>query len=117
MANEENLIPLNKRSQQRKKEIAAMGGKARAKNIQRKKYLSQVYGEMLADKYEIEIEEGKKHLSPEKFFKYVVTKILKEGGSPAVQMLREIADKTEGFAPAGDDEVDTIVFDRGDAAE
>jgi hypothetical protein len=112
MANKDNLIPLSQRSEQRKKEIAAMGGRARAKSIQRKKFLSEIYGEMLADTYDIEIDGKKKKLPPDKFFKHVVTEVLKRADGATVAQLKEMIAQTEKDAAPTSAEVDTIVFDR-----
>jgi len=108
-----NLIPLSERSEEDKKRIASMGGKARAKAIQRRKFLSQIYAEMLEDDYDIEVAEGvRKKMSSDKFFKFVAKNILLRCDAASGTMLKEIADRTEKQLPPNTDEVDTIVFDR-----
>ena len=108
-----NLIPLSERSEEDKKRITSMGGKARAKAIQRRKFLSQIYAEMLEDNYEVEVSEDvKKKLTSEEFFKYVAKGILLRCDAASGTMLKEIADRTEKNLPPTEDEVDTIVFDR-----
>ena len=108
-----NLIPLSERSEEDRHRIASMGGKACAKVKQRKKFLSQLYAEMLEDDFDVQIDEDvKKKFTSEKFFKYVSQKVLERGDAASVAMLKEIADRTEKQLPPNTDEVDTIVFDR-----
>ena len=47
MANEQNLIPLNKRSKSEQREIQSSGGKARAKKINDRKIFKEVIEEYL----------------------------------------------------------------------
>ena len=108
-----NLIPLSERSEEDRHRITSMGGKARAKAIQRRKFLSQIYAEMLEDDYEVEVSEDvKKKMSSDDFFKFVAKGILMRCDAASGTMLKEIADRTEKNLPPTDDEVDTIVFDR-----
>jgi len=96
MAHEENLIPLNRRTPEERKKITSAGGNARVKAIKRRKMMSQIYGEMLADRYEVSIKGEKKKIPGDKFFKAVAKEILTRKDASSVAMLKEIREATEG---------------------
>ena len=85
MANIQNLKPL---TTERAREIGKKGKIASDKAKKEKKLLSQVYADMLSEKYG----KGEKGVD----LKSVVKGILADGGAPAVSMLREIREATEG---------------------
>ena len=50
MANEKNLIPINKRAKNEQREIQSKGGKARAKKMEEKKTIQKLLTEILDSK-------------------------------------------------------------------
>ena len=67
--------------------MGSKGGKASAKAKKERKLMSQIYADILAEKTG-----QKKGLD----LKTVVRTILQDGGAPAVSMLKEIREATEG---------------------
>jgi len=78
-----NLIPQNKRTKAEQKRIARMGGKASGKARREKRLMSQIYAEMLSNGLDTDIEKASK-------------RVIKKGGGPAVSLMREIREGTEG---------------------
>lgn len=76
--------------------IGSKGGKASVKARREKKLLSQIYAEFLAEEFDINIDGDRKRITGQKLVNQVVKKIIIAGGSPAVSMLREIREGTEG---------------------
>jgi hypothetical protein len=103
--NPQNLIPLNQRTEEEKKKIVSAGGTASARARRKRKLMSQIYGEMLADRYEVSIKGEKKKISGEKFFKAVAKEILTRKDASSVAMLKEIREATEGNKLALDADV------------
>jgi hypothetical protein len=95
--NIENLKPQNMRTKEEQRKIAAMGGRASQKKQKEKKLMSDIYSDILAE--QISGEKGIK-------LKDVVNRILIEGGSPSVSMLKEIREATEGNKIALSGELD-----------
>ena len=94
--NPSKLIPQNKRTKEEQSEIAKKGGIASGKARREKKLLSQIYGEMLADEYEIIINGEKKKIEGSKLVKTVARDVLMRRDSASVSMMREIREATEG---------------------
>lgn len=92
----ENLVSLADRTTEEQREIASKGGKASVKARREKKLLSEFYGKMLADSYDIEVEGELKKLSGEKFFQAVVKDIVTKRDNASVSMLKEMREATEG---------------------
>ena len=82
------IIPNSERTPEERKKIARLGGKRSGEVRREKKLLSQVYADMLSEKYG----KGEKGVD----LQSVVKGILADGGAPAVSMLREIREATEG---------------------
>jgi hypothetical protein len=85
--NIENLKPQNMRTKEEQRKIAAMGGRASQKKQKEKKLMSEIYADILSE--QTGQEKGLK-------LKTVVERVLIEGGSPSVSMLKEIREATEG---------------------
>lgn len=93
----ENLIPLNKRTKEAQREIRSKGGKASAEKKREIKKMSEIYSDFLAEEYEIQISEDvKKKMSGVKLLKYTMQKVFEQGGAPAVSLLKEVREGTEG---------------------
>ena len=103
--NPQNLIPLNQRTEEEKRKIVSAGGTASARARRKRKLMSQIYGEMLADRYEVSIKGEKKKISGEKFFKAVAKEILTRKDASSVALLKEIREATEGNKLALDADV------------
>jgi hypothetical protein len=77
--------------------LGANGGRKAAIAKREKKLMSQLYGEYLAERFDIEMENGEsKSLTGSKLVGEVIKKIMLSGGSPAVSMMKEIREATEG---------------------
>lgn len=93
----ENLIPLNQRTKEAQREIRSKGGKASAEKKREIKKMSEIYADFLSEEYEIQIsEEVKKKMSGVKLLKYTMQKVFEQGGAPAVSLLKEVREGTEG---------------------
>ena len=86
MAGKDNLKRI--RTTEEAREKGRKGGKRSVEVRREKKLLSMVYADMLSEKYG----KGEKGVD----LKSVVKGILADGGAPAVSMLREIREATEG---------------------
>jgi len=96
--------PENMRPPQTKAEAKARGangGKASGKARREKKLMSQIYGEFLAKKFVVILDGEKKAVTGETLVNMVVKKVLVSGGPPAVSMMREIREGTEGSKLGG----------------
>ena len=93
---QENLIPQNKRTKAEQREIARKGGVASGKARREKKLLSEFYGSLLADTFDVKVEGEIEKLSGEKFFQAIVKDIVTKRDSSSVAMLKEIREATEG---------------------
>lgn len=90
----ENLVPL---TTDKAREIGSKGGKRSGEVKREKKLLSQIYADMLADEFEVEMDNGlKKKLSGKEYMRRVAAAILERNDSAAVSMLKEIREATEG---------------------
>lgn len=85
MANEKNLKKIQTTEEAREK--GRNGGIKSGESRRKKKLLSQIYADIIAE--QAGLEKGLK-------LKDVIEKVLKDGGSPAVSMLKEIREATEG---------------------
>lgn len=94
--NKRNLVPNSERTPEELREITQKGGKASGRARREKKLLSQIYAEFLAEEFDINIDGDRKRITGQKLVNQVVKKIIIAGGSPAVSMLREIREGTEG---------------------
>lgn len=75
-----------------------MGGKKSVEVRRERKLMSQIYAEILADKSKIDLDgDGQlKELTGEQLVKEVSKRILAAGGSPAVSLIKELREGTEG---------------------
>lgn len=109
--NEQNLIP-GKLSVEEASRMGKRGGQASVKARKEKKLLSQVYGEFLADKHAIKTETGTKRITGAELVAMVARTILERGGAPAVAMIKEIREATEGTKSQVEQELKiTLDFD------
>jgi hypothetical protein len=93
----ENLRPLPTKTKAVQREIQRKGGIASGKAKKEKKLLSQIYAETLAEEFDLELENGEfEKLTGAELAAKVIRKIIASGGSPAVSMLKEIREGTEG---------------------
>lgn len=89
----ENLVPL---TTEKAREIGREGGKKSVESRREKKLLSQIYGELLADEYEIEIDGKKTKITGTKLVQSIAHDVLNRRDSSSVSMLKEIREATEG---------------------
>lgn len=94
--NPSKLIPNSQRTPDELREQTRKGGIASGKARREKKLLSQIYGEMLADEYEIIINGEKKKIEGSKLVKTIARDVLMRRDSASVSMMREIREATEG---------------------
>lgn len=86
MKGKENLKPPF-RTPEEAREKGRNGGKKSGEARRKKALLSQIYGELLAEKHA---------LGKGKNIKGVIKEVLKKGGAPAVSMIKEMREATEG---------------------
>ena len=96
MANEKNLIPNNLRSKKEVRENSRKGGIASGKKRKEKKLMSQIYADFLAAEHDIIVKAKKEKVSGPEYMRIVADQIFKKGGSPAVSLMKEIREATEG---------------------
>jgi hypothetical protein len=95
MANEKNL----KRggiSAEQAPIMGSKGGKASVKAKREKKLMSQIYGEFLAERFKVRVDGKDQEITGADLVGRVVKTVLNEGGSPAVSLMKEIREATEG---------------------
>lgn len=92
----ENLNPLPTQSKDKQREIRSKGGKASGEARRKKKLMSQIYGAFLAEKFAVKIGGVEQTLTGEKLVNRVVKEVLVRGGAPAVSLMKEIREATEG---------------------
>ena len=94
MANEKNLKPPASASIAR--EMGSKGGRAAAKSKREKKLMSQIYGEFLAERFKVKVDGKDKEITGSDLVGRVVKTVLNSGGAPAVSLMKEIREATEG---------------------
>lgn len=72
------------------------GGIASGIAKKEKKLISQIYADMMAKTYNIPYEDGAKKLTGEGLLEETIKRVLAAGGSPAVSMVKEWREATEG---------------------
>ena len=93
----ENLIPLNQRTKEEQREIAAMGGKKSQEVQKQKKLMSAIYAEFLAKKHKVKLDdETEKEVDGTELMEIVSRSILDRGDSASVSLMKEIREATEG---------------------
>lgn len=100
MANEQNLIPLNQRSQRERKEIAAKGAEATNKAKREKKdfryFAKIVLDELVKDK-----KSGAELPTRYAALKSVLKRVLKDGNYKALESLAKLADEMPNSGDSG----------------
>jgi hypothetical protein len=91
----ENLNP-PVRSAEEARELGRRGGKASGKARREKKLMSQIYASFLAEKHKVKIEGAEKEVTGEQYLAAVMNKVFGAGGAPAVSLMKEIREATEG---------------------
>lgn len=94
---------LRKLTTDQAREIGVLGGKRSVESKRKKKLMSQIYGEFLADKFNVKIDGKDKEITGADLVGRVVKTILNGGGSSAVSLMREIREATEGSKITGVD--------------
>ena len=94
--NPSKLIPLNRRTKEEQSEIAKKGGIASGKARREKKRMSDIYADLLADKYEVVINGEKVKIDGSKLMQTVARDILMRKDSSSVSLMKEIREATEG---------------------
>jgi hypothetical protein len=78
-----NLIPQNRRTKAEQKKIARKGGVASGKARREKRLMSQIYAELISNGLDEDIEKASR-------------RVMRKGGSPAISLMRELREGTEG---------------------
>jgi hypothetical protein len=101
----ENLKPFNTLPVEKQREIRVKGGKKSVEVRKEKKLISQIYADMMAKTYKVEYEDGEKTFTGQELLEDTLKRVLSSGGSPAVSMMKEIREATEGskVALSGED--------------
>lgn len=92
----ENLIPNSQRTPEERRENARKAGKASVEARRKKKYFMEIYGEMLADEYDVSIDGKKEKISGKKFVKIIAKDILLRRDSASVSMLDQMRKTLDG---------------------
>ena len=95
MANLKTLKP-GKLTAEQASIMGRKGGIASVKAKREKKLMSQIYGEFLADRFKVDIDGEDHEITGADLVSKVVKAVLTEGGSPAVSLMKEIREATEG---------------------
>jgi hypothetical protein len=90
----ENLRPVRTKAEARAR--GHNGGKKSGEARREKKFMSQIYGEFLAEKFAVIVDGKKQEMTGEKLVNSVVKKVLIAGGPAAVSLMKEIREATEG---------------------
>jgi c-di-AMP phosphodiesterase-like protein len=88
-----NLVPL---TTDKAREIGSKGGKASVEAKRKKKLMSQIYGDLLADQYDVKIDGKVQKIDGDKFVKAIARDVLMRRDGSSVSMLKEIREATEG---------------------
>jgi c-di-AMP phosphodiesterase-like protein len=88
-----NLVPL---TTDKAREIGSKGGKASVEAKRKKKLMSQIYGDLLADQYDVKIDGKTQKIDGDKFVKTIARDVLMRRDGSSVSMLKEIREATEG---------------------
>jgi len=92
----ENLIPNSQRTPEERRENARKAGKASVEARRKKKYFMEIYGEMLADEYDVTIDGKKEKISGKKFVKIIAKDILLRRDSASVAQLETMRKTLDG---------------------
>jgi len=76
--------------------LGIKGGKASGEARRKKRIMSQILGEFLVKKFKIEIDGREEEMTGEKLVNRAIKEVLLAGGGPAVSLMKEIREATEG---------------------
>jgi hypothetical protein len=91
--NDENLKPCTKENA-RERQIKS--AEKRKENNAKKKLMSQIYAEFLEKEYNVRQGDKERKLTGSELVNECMKKIIATGGSPAVSLLKELREATEG---------------------
>jgi len=110
MANEQNLIPLQKRTKKAQREIQSKGGKVSAEKRREKKLLSDYYRTELLEKvFKVKINEEELHKTGGELICDTLLKVMKRGDSASISAIKEIREATEGSKVHNTGEMDSNI--------
>jgi hypothetical protein len=78
------------------REKGRLGGIKSGEVRKEKRLLSQVYGDILAEKFRVETDDGEIELSGYDLIKDTIRRVLARSDAPAVSMIKELREGTEG---------------------
>lgn len=76
--------------------MGSKGGKASVEAKRKKKLMSQIYAEFLAERFKVKVDGSEQDMTGEKLVNRVVKQVLISGGPSAVSLMKEIREATEG---------------------
>lgn len=91
----ENLNPPIKTANEARR-LGKNGGKASGVARREKKLMSQIYGEFLAERFKVRVDGKDQEITGADLVGRVVKTVLNDGGAPAVSLMKEIREATEG---------------------
>ena len=94
--NPDKMVSLAKRTPAERKTIAKAGGIRSGEVKRERKFISAIYAEVLAKRLTVDTEAGTLNMTGEELVAHAVKTALATGGSPAVAMMKEIREATEG---------------------
>lgn len=92
----ENLIPLNKRTKEKQREITSKAGKRSGEVRREKKMLSQYYNDLLQRKFKVKVDGEIVEKEGSELILDTLLKVMKRGDSASVSAIKEIREATEG---------------------
>lgn len=96
MANNENLKPRPPFTREEAQKFGRLGAIKSVEVRRQKKFLSQIYGDFLAEKHQVKIQGEVKEMEGYELVAYVTKNVLSKGNSASVSMLKELREATEG---------------------
>ena len=91
--NEENLVKFTKENA---REMQKKSAEKRKENTEKKKFLSEMYADFLADEFNVRKDGETIKLSGTDYIKTIIKAVVSRGDSSSVAMLKEIREATEG---------------------
>jgi hypothetical protein len=101
MPKSDGLKNLKRPTAEEARKLGSAGGKASGAARQKKKLMSIIYGEFLAEKFDVKLtpwdpKSKATSFTGESLVNYVVKNVLLAGGPPAVSLMKEIREAIEG---------------------
>jgi hypothetical protein len=84
------------KTEEEAREKGKRGGIASGEAKRKKKLMSQIYGDLLADQYDVKIDGKVQKIDGDKFVKAIARDVLMRRDGSSVSMLKEIREATEG---------------------